>query len=181
MAEVTNPTNPANEPGTNEPTVAELQAQLAQVNAEKEQLRNSLTKSNSEAANYKKALREKQTAEEKEAEERAEAQRVRDEEFENMKKELNHNKALSAYKSISDEKIVDGLIDAVTNADHNAIAQIIAKECEKAVAVAKQTWLDGRPEVNYGGSPESKTKSEIMKVKDASERQRLIAENMDLF
>ena len=181
MSEVTNPTNPANEPGTNEPTVAELQAQLAQVNAEKEQLRSSLTKSNSEAANYKKALREKQTAEEKEAEERAEAQRVRDEEFENMKRELNHNKALSAYKSIADEKIVDGLIDAVTNADHNAIAQIIAKECEKAVATAQQTWLDGRPEVNYGGSSTPKTKEEIMKVKDVTERQRLIAENMDLF
>jgi hypothetical protein len=166
---------------TNEPSVAELQAQLAQANAEKEQLRNSLTKSNSEAANYKKALREKQTAEEKEAEERAEAQRLRDEEFENIKKELNHNKALSAYKSISDEKAVAELIDAVSNADHNAIAQIIAKECEKAVAVAQQTWLDNRPEVNYGGSSETKTKEQIMAVKDATERQRLIAENMDLF
>ena len=181
MAEVTNQTNPANEPGTNEPTVAELQAQLAQANAEKEQLRNSLTKSNSEAANYKKALREKQTAEEKEAEERAEAQRVRDQEFEDMKKELNHNKALSAYKSISDEKAVAKLIDAVTNADHNAIAQIIAKECEKAVAKAQQTWLDSRPEVNYGGSSETKTKEQIMAVKDVTERQRLIAENIDLF
>ena len=98
-----------------------------------------------------------------------------------MKKELNHNKALSAYKSISDEKIVDDLIDAVTNADHNAIAQIIAKECEKAVAVAQQTWLDGRPQANYGGSDKPKTREEIMAVKDVTERQRLIAENMDLF
>ena len=154
---------------------------MAEETTQKEQLRNSLTKSNSEAANYKKALREKQTAEEKEAEERAEAQRVRDEEFEDMKKQLNHNKALTAYKAISDEKSVEALIDAVSNADHNAIAQIIAKECEKSVAVARQSWLDGRPEVNYGGSSTPKTKEEIMAVKDVTERQRLIAENIDLF
>lgn len=178
MAEETTQTTQTTE---TEPSVAELQAQLAQLNAEKEQLRNSLTKSNSEAANYKKALREKQTAEEKEAEERAEAQRVRDEEFENMKKELNHNKALSAYKSIDDEKAVNELIDAVSNADHNAIARIIAKECEKAIAQAQQSWLDNRPEVQYGGSSETKTKEQIMAVKDVAERQRLIAENIDLF
>ena len=98
-----------------------------------------------------------------------------------MQSELNKIKAENAYKAISDGKVVGELIDAVSNADHTAIANIIAKECEKAVATAQQTWLDGREEVNYGGSSTPKTKEEILAVKDPTERQRLIAENMDLF
>lgn len=177
----TNVETTTTETKTNEPTIAELQAQLAQISAEKEQLKNSLSKSNSEAANYKKALRAKQTTEEQEAEARAEAERIAQEEREALKTELNQVKAEKAYKAITDEKVVSGLIEAVSNADHTAIAQIIAKECEKAVAVAQQTWLDSRPEVNYGGSGDVMTKEKIMAVKDVSERQRLIAENIDLF
>ena len=165
-----------------EPSIAELKAQLAQISAEKEQLRNSLTKSNSEAANYKKALREKQTAEEQEAEAKAEAARLQQEELENLRRELNHNKAVAAYKEIKNEKSIQKLIDAVSNADHNAIARIIAEECKSAVAEAETTWLSNRPRINAGvGEGEALTQKNIMAVKDATERQRLIAENIHLF
>lgn len=171
-----------NEPAKNEPTIAELQAQLAQVSAEKEQLRNSLTKSNSEVANYKKALKEKQSAEEQEAAAKAEAEKLQREELENLRKELNHNKAVAAYKEISNEKSIQDLIDAVSNADHGAIAQIIANECKTAVAAAEATWLGNRPNVNAGvGNAGVLTQKDIMAVKDATERQRLIAENIHLF
>ena len=167
---------------TTEPTVAELKAQLAQISAEKEQLRNSLTKSNSEAANYKKALREKQTAEEQEAEAKAEADRIQKEELENLRRELNHNKAVAAYKEIKDPKSIQKLIDAISNADHSAVAQIIANECKAAVAEAEASWLNNRPRVNAGvGEGGVLTQKDIMAVKDATERQRLIAENIHLF
>lgn len=180
MAEETK-NNPGVENQDNTPTVEQLQAELDAARADVERYKNANDKSSKEAADYKRQLRAKQTTEEQEAEARAEAERVAKEERDALQSELNKIKAENAYKAISDGKVVGALIEAVSNADHNAIAQIIAKECEKAVAVAQQTWLDNRPEVNYGGSSETKTKEQIMAVKDATERQRLIAENMDLF
>ena len=172
-----------NNPGVEDNTqsVEQLRAELDAAKADIERYKNANDKSSKEAAEYKRQLRAKQTTEEQEAEARAEAERLANEEKEALQAELNKIKAENAYKAISDGKVVEKLIEAVSNADHIAIAQIVAKECEKAVATAQQTWLDGRPEVNYGGSSTPKTKEEIMKVKDVTERQRLIAENMDLF
>lgn len=165
----------------NTPTVEQLMAELSAAKADVERFKSANDKLSKSEAEMKRQLRAKQTTEEQEAEVRAEAERIAQEEREALKTELNQVKAEKAYKAITDEKVVSGLIEAVSNADHTAIAQIIAKECEKAVAVAQQTWLDSRPEVNYGGSSDVMTKEKIMAVKDMSERQRLIAENIDLF
>ena len=165
----------------NTPTVEQLMAELSAAKADVERFKSANDKLSKSEAEMKRQLRAKQTTEEQEAEARAEAERIAQEEREALKTELNQVKAEKAYKAITDEKVVSGLIEAVSNADHTAIAQIIAKECEKAVAVAQQTWLDSRPEVNYGGSSDVMTKEKIMAVKDVNERQRLIAENIDLF
>jgi hypothetical protein len=165
----------------NTPTVEQLMAELSAAKADVERFKSANDKLSKSEAEMKRQLRAKQTTEEQEAEARAEAERIAQEEREALKTELNQVKAEKAYKAITDEKVVSGLIEAVSNADHTAIAQIIAKECEKAVAVAQQTWLDSRPEVNYGGSGDVMTKEKIMAVKDVTERQRLIAENIDLF
>lgn len=168
-----------NQSNTNE--LAELRAQLAAANAEKEQLKSSLSKSNSEAANYKKALREKQTAEEQEAEAKAEAERLKDARIAELEKQVNHSNAVSAYREISDEKTVAKLIEAVSNADHKGIAQIIANECKAAVANAQVEWLENRPPVNSGTSGGAMTKRDIMAIQDTTERQKLIGEHMNLF
>jgi ribosome-interacting GTPase 1 len=97
-----------------------------------------------------------------------------------MRKELNHIKAVNAYKAISDEKTVDKLIDAVSDADHNAIATIIANECKKAVAEAEAKWLKDRPRVN-AGQYSSMTREQIMSIKDREERTKAIAMNQGLF
>lgn len=165
----------------NTPTVEQLMAELSAAKADVERFKSANDKLSKSEAEMKRQLRAKQTTEEQEAEARAEAERIAQEEREALKTELNQVKAEKAYKAITDEKVVSGLIEAVSNADHTAIAQIIAKECEKAVAVAQQTWLDSRPEVNYGGSNDVMTKEKIMAVKNVTERQRLIAENIDLF
>lgn len=106
------------------PTVEELMAELANARAEREKYKNASDKATSEAAKYKKELRSKQTAEEQEAEAKAEADRQKDEQLENVTKELNHIKAVAAYKSVS-EKSVERLVEAVSDADHAAIAAII--------------------------------------------------------
>lgn len=169
-----------NQQNENNPTVDELMAQLAAANARADKNKLELDKALKENGTVKKALREKQTAEEAEAEAKAEAQRIADEERENLKKELNHMKATNAYKAIEDEKTVESLIDAVSDADHNAIAQIIANECKKAVAEAEAKWLKDRPRVQHG-QYSSMTKEQIMAIPDTEERIKAIAMNKDLF
>lgn len=164
----------------NTPSVDELMAQIASEKARADKNKLELDKALKENSTVKKALREKQTAEEQEAEAKAEAQRLADEERESMRKELNHIKAVNAYKAISDEKAVESLIDAVSDADHNAIAQIIANECKKAVAEAEAKWLKDRPRVQHG-QYSSMTKEQIMAIPDDAERIKAIAMNRDLF
>ena len=171
---------PAKAQENNTPTVEELMAQLATERAEKEKYKSASDKASSEAAKYKKELRSKQTAEEQEAEAKAEADKLREEELESLRKELNHNKAVSAYKAITDEKVVETLIEAVSESDHNAIAAIIENQKKAAVKEAQAEWLKSRPQAN-AGSYSSMTKEQIMAIPDRNERIRAIAQNQHLF
>lgn len=162
------------------PTVDELMAQLAAEKARADKNKLELDKALKENGSVKKALREKQTAEEQEAEAKAEAQRLADEERENMRKELNHIKAVNAYKNITEEKTVEKLIDAVSDADHTAIATIIANECKNAVAEAEAQWLKDRPPVQ-SGIYSHMTREQIMAISDRTERRKAIAQNQNLF
>ena len=164
----------------NAPSVDELMAQLATAKADAEKYKNANDKLSKSEAEMKRQLRAKQTSEEREAEERAEAQRLADEERESMRKELNHIKAVNAYKEIPEEKTVESLIDAVSDADHNAIAQIIANECKRAVAEAEAKWLKDRPPVSHGVYS-NMTREQIMAIEDRTERRKAIAMNQNLF
>lgn len=165
---------------TDTPTVEELMSQLASERAEKEKYKNASDKASSEAAKYKKELRSKQTAEEQEAEAKAEADKARDEELEQLRKELNHNKAVSAYKAIQNEKTVEMLIEAVSENDHNAIATILENEKKVAVKEAQAEWLKSRPQAN-AGAYSSMTKEQIMAISNREERLKAIALNQNLF
>ena len=165
---------------TQKPSVDELVAKLAAAEAEKLKLKNANDKLSREAADSKRALRAKQTAEERESEEKAEAERQRQEELDNVKNELNHIKAVSAYKAFSDEKTIEQMIEAVSEQDHAAIAAILDLEIDKRVKAAKAEWMKSRPQVNSGNGS-SMTKEQIWAIKDPSERQRAIAANIDLF
>jgi len=171
-----------NETNTNAstPTVEELMAQLESERAEKERHKSALDKALKEKGDITKQLRAKQTEDERLAEEQAEAQRIRDEELENLKAENNRMKAVGAYKSISSEKVVESLIDAVSNADHNAIALIIENEIKAAVKVAQTEWLKSRPQANVG-TDSAMTKEQIMAIPDRDARMRAIAQNQNLF
>lgn len=164
------------------PTVEELMAQLATERAEKQKLQNKYNQASTEAAESKKALRAKQTAEEREAEEKAEAQRIADEEKEAMRKELNHIKAVAAYKNISDEKTVENLIAAIDENDHASVSAIIENEKAKAVKEAKAEWQNSTNPPQFGtGEYASMSKKEIMAIKDTVERQKAILANRQMF
>lgn len=164
----------------NQPTVEELMAQLESERAEKERHKSALDKALKEKGDITKQLRAKQSEDERLSAEQAEAQRIRDEEFEATKAELNRLKAVGAYKSISSEKVVENLIEAVSNADHNAIALIIESEIKAAVKVAQTDWLKSRPQANVGVDS-AITREEILAIKDPIERQTKMAQNIELF
>lgn len=174
----TNGASETNENSGSAPTVEELMAQLASERAEKEKYKNASNKASSEAAKYKKELRSKQTAEEQEAEAKAEAERARQEETDNMRKELNYIKAVNAYKTVSDN-VVESLIEAVTDVDHNAIAAIIESEKKAAVKEAQAEWQKSRPRVNMGGDG-TITKEKFDKM-DLIEKTKLYRENKEMY
>ena len=193
MAEENKTTNTENQNQNTEtkvknstPTVEELMAQLETAKAEAEEARanaskykNANDKLSKSEAEMKRQLRAKQTAEEQEAEAQAEAKRLAEEETENLRRENNRYKALSAYKAL-DEKTVDVLLGAVSDADHVAIAKIIENEKQKAVKEAEASWLKSRPRVN-AGQYSSMTREQIMAIADRNERRLAMSQNMDLF
>lgn len=163
----------------NAPSVEELMAQLAEAKAESQKYQNKYNQASNEAAESKKALRARQTAEEREAEEKAEAQRKSDEEKEAMRKELNHIKAVAAYKNIPEEKTVENLIAAISESDHSSIALIIENEKSKAVKEAKAEWQKTIPQPNFGtGEYSSMTLDEAMKITDREQRLKAIAKSL---
>lgn len=161
------------------PTVEELMAQLAAEKATGLKNKHALDKALKEKGEITKALRAKQTAEEQEAEAKAEAERLQNERYENAVKELNHMKAVAAYKNVS-EKSIDTLIEAVAESDHSAIATIIENEVKAAVSTAKAEWMKTRPAVN-AGKYSSMTREQIMAITDRNERLKAIAMNPTLF
>ena len=170
-----------NEPTQNNgPTVEELMVQLAAARADADRYKSANDKLSKSEAEMKRQLRETLSADERKKVEEEEARRIADEEREALRLENNRYKALSAYKTL-DETTVDSLLVAISDANHIEIASIISKEVEKAVAKAEAEWLKDRPRVQHGGSSGAITREQIMATKDSVERQRLIAENMDLF
>ena len=160
----------------NTPSTDELMAQIAQLTADRDKYKSANDKLSKENAEAKRKERDRMTEEEKQSE----AQRLRDEELEATKAELNRMKAIGAYKSISSEKVVENLIEAVSNADHNAIAKIFDAEIEARVKAEKTEWLKSRPQAN-AGAYSSMTKEQIMAIPDRNERIRAIAQNQQLF
>ena len=160
----------------NTPSTDELMAQIAQLTADRDKYKSANDKLSKENAEAKRKERDRMTEEEKQSE----AQRLRDEELEATKAELNRMKAIGAYKSISSEKVVENLIEAVSNADHNAIAKIFDAEIEARVKAEKTEWLKSRPQAN-AGAYSSMTKEQIMAIPDREERTKAIAQNQNLF
>ena len=161
-------------------SVDDLKSQLAAAQAETQRYKAANDKLSKEAAESKRQLRARQTQEEQDAEAQAEAQRIAEEERDNMRKELNFMKATAAYRNISNDKTITSLIEAVSEADHNAIAAIIESEKKQAVKIAEAEWLKSRPQAG-GNAYSSMTKEQIMSIVDRDERMKAIAQNQALF
>ena len=170
-----------NQTTENSEDVAELLTQIAEMKAQLSKTKNALDKSLKEKGDITKQLRAKQTAEEREDEARKEAEREKNEKFAAMERELNHIKAVAAYRGkVADDKI-DILIDAVTDNDHEAIANAVQTAYERGKKDGQAEYLKNRPQVAAGSGSGTMTVDEIMAIKDIGERQRAIAQNIHLF
>lgn len=154
-----------------------------------EQSQNDLTrlksandKLSSENAEYKRNERERMTDADKRNAELAEREK--------HYAEIERENALYKYKAslsgvIRDEKVLTEIAECYANGD---IATALSKqsayftkdrsELEKTI---KSELLRQNPQPNAQGSSPKKTKEEIMSVTDPAERQKLIAQNIELF
>lgn len=158
-----------------------LKAEKEKLEADLKRYKASIDKLTKEAAEKKREERAKMTEEEKAKAEREEEYTRLKEKAEADAKELNHLKAVNAYKGIEDE-IVEKLIEAVDDKDHAAIAALVEKVVEKTIKEKEAEWKKSRPgyAVGNGGFP-TMTKEQILAIKDDEERIRQIALNKDLF
>ena len=119
------------------------------------------------------------------AEERAKAEATkRQDELEKREKEINLREyRYEAKHQLEENGLPDSFVDMVLSEDaettKNNIGAIKA-EFDKAIEAAVNEKLKGN-NPKAGGRTGTLTKSEILKVADTVERQRLIAENINLF
>lgn len=145
-------------------------------------LKESFDKASSDVADYKRKERDRMTEEEK--------SKADNEAREKHYKELERRIAISDYESTLDdvtdakarreiaELFADGkLVDAMNK--HKEYRAKDRTEMEKRIKADLMKTNPGS--TASSGTSAKMTKAEIMAVKDANERQRLIAENITLF
>ena len=149
--------------------------------AEIERLRNALSKSNSEAADYKKQLREKMSAEELKAKEDAEK-------WEEMEKNYNallKKDAISTNKAKLlalgyDEKLAEETATAMVEGDTEKVFANQKLHLDSVEKKVRADVLKDTPKPT-GGSGKGMSMDDIMNIKDPVERQTAIASNIELF
>jgi hypothetical protein len=157
-------------------TLEDLQKQLAAAKADNERYKNAISKSNTEAAEWKRKFRERQTAEEAAADAKREAEALQQEQMESIKRELSVLKATNLYlKQGMDEKAAAECAEMQSDGDiENLIAKISAHFSSRKDAEIKawqEEYLKSRPDIKAGhgedGEPEEDPFVKAFKNPDA--------------
>ena len=138
--------------------------------AEIERLKTALSKSNSEAAEFKKQLREKMTAEELKAKEDAEK-------YEAIVKErdaLLREKTISGYKAKYltlgyDEKLADETAEALANGEIDKVFDYQKKHNESVAKKIREEVLKETPSPEGGNGSVTISKKEFLKMTTAEQ------------
>lgn len=182
MEETTQVTQETQETPDLETKLAEAEARAAKAEADAERFKKSIDKLTKEAADRKHAELAKLPEVERKAAEAEEELAKLKEKAEADAKELNHLKAVAAYKDVADEATVERLIDCVAAGDHTEISKVISEIRNKAIKEKEAEWKTSRPAGYVGsGSYPTKTKEEILAIKDDDERVRQMAAHIELF
>lgn len=154
-------------------------------------LRNALNKASSETAEWKRQYKQKLTDEERRQAEEQEKEVARLENENAMKEriaQLESEKAISKNKAEFlalgyDDELATASAEAMVKGDTQTLFANQKVFNDRLEAQHKASLLENQPSLTNGNSPTAKTitRAEIMAIKSASERQKLIAENIELF
>ena len=168
-------------------TIEEINAALEGVelptdnSAEIERLKNALSKSNSEAADFKKQLREKMTAEEAKAKEEADKLADLQSKYDALFKESTIAKNKARLLGLGyDDALASEVAEAMTEGDTDKVFAAQKKHIEAVEKKIRADILKDTPKPT-GGSGKAKSADDILKITDIAERQAAIAENIELF
>ena len=149
--------------------------------AEIERLKTALSKSNSEAADYKKQLREKMSAEEAKAKEEAEKVNELQSKYDALLRESNISKNKARLLALGyDDALATEVAEAMVEGDTDKVFAAQKKHLDVVEKKIREDALKGTPKPT-GGSGKGKSAEDIMKITDSAERQAAIAENIELF
>ena len=149
--------------------------------AEVDRLKAALSKSNSEAADYKKQLREKMSTEEAKAKEDAEKMEELQKKYDELLKESNISKNKARLLALGyDDTLATETAEAMANGETDKVFANQKKHLDSVEKKIREDALKGTPKPT-GGSGKGKSAEDILKITDSAERQSAIAENIELF
>ena len=149
--------------------------------AEIERLRNALSKSNSEAADYKKQLRDKMSAEEQKAKDDADKFNDLQSKYDALLRESDISKNKARLLALGyDDALATEVAEAMVEGDTDKVFAAQKKHLDSVGKKIREEVLKDTPKPT-GGSGKAKSVEDIMKITDNVERQTAIAENIDLF
>lgn len=180
-------TPPDDASGTNEPenestkTYEDALAEIAAARAEAKKLKAERDAALKKAGDTTKALRAKQSEEERKAEEEQAKLEERNEYIKGLEEYKARNEAKNRYLIQGmDAELAAQAAEAEISGDMDALADIQKKHTESLIKAKEAEWKKNSPRVNFS-SDSSMTKEEIMAIADEGERQRAIAQHLDLF
>ena len=146
-------------------TYDELLEQLANERAEKARYKAAVSKTSSEAAEWKKKFRARQTAEEQEADAKREEAEQQKEHLKKVERELSMMKAKARYlKQGMDEKLATECAELETENDIDAlmgkISQHTSALVEAAAKKAQEELLASRPDIKAGNGEDGGAEEE---------------------
>lgn len=138
--------------------------------AEIERLKNALSKSNSEAADYKKQLREKLTDDEIKAKENAEAQAKLQNDYDALLKKVSISENKAKYLALGyEDALAEETAVAMVEGDLDKVFANQKKHIEATVKKVRSDVLKETPDVTGGKGSQTVTKEQFRKM-SAQER-----------
>ena len=176
-----NPDDGATDDADDEPSIDDLKAQLAKAKADAEMFKNASDKNAREAKKYKGQLNDANSqlrAKMTDAERVAQAKQERDEEFEEIQKELRtikySKRLIGVGMSETDADAMANVIPAMEDADafFDALGKFVESVRKTSGEAAVQKLLKDRPEINAGNGDSAKDDPAMVFAKQAVERSK---------
>lgn len=149
--------------------------------SEIDRLKNALSKSNSEAADYKKQLKAKMSADEIKAKEDAEQREELQTKYDALLREVTISNNKSKLITLGyDETLADETALAMVDGDLDKVFANQKLHLDSVERKVRADVLKDTPKPT-GGSGKGMSIEEIMKISDPTERQAAIANNIEIF